>query len=431
MKGIEPLRCLAWVLLCSFFALGLLVGGVISISAFSAGALGLAIGIRHRLFSSLSREEKWLAASFGAFVLVSLLSALFAGFHEGTLTELEACLRYLLVVPILVLVRWTRPPDGLVWVAMMIGAAAAGSYVLGIAVIDSFGAARFTSGGLRSYLFFGAGTVTLGFASLMAYRWCRARGRLFSVLPLIALLLGLLAVMASGARSAWLALPALIFLVALVPSRVLPGALRVGLVGSIVVVGGAAWFVPQTRVADRVMVGVENIRGYQEEDGHNTSVGARLEMWKGAGMIFRDHPIMGVGPAGYEPALAELVRDGHVRKGAERHDHPHNEYLAVAVSRGALGLMALVLLLGVPGLLFWRAGRSLSPDAAAFAFAGLLMVAAFAVYGLANTLSVRTFYITWYTMSVSLLYGMVQLAQAREGSCALCDRAEAPATGGK
>jgi len=63
-----------------------------------------------------------------------------------------------------------------------------------------------------------------------------------------------------------------------------------------------------------------------------TSVGARLQMWKDAWIIFTKHPLAGAGTAGYKHETS-LMHDG------KDFNHPHNSYLFVAANYGIVGLL--------------------------------------------------------------------------------------------
>ncbi len=403
------LRNAGWVLPGLFFAVGLLIDKTISVTFFAAGALGIYVTWRYGLLSSMNREDRWFAAAFVVFGIVSGVAALAAGqVYPRTFPELEACARYLFAVPVFLLIRWARPPAGVVFGAVMFGAIAAGLYGLYQMMGGEQGQEGFVYGGVRHHIRFGVGAVTLAFVGLTGFDWFYRRGFLPALLPVLAVFLGLAAAIASGSRTSWLAIPVLLGIALLVSGHAVPARVRLGVAGAVLLAAVVVWVVPQTGVSDRVAVGMENIQQYHDERGHISSVGARLEMWKAAGIIFRENPVLGVGVSGYSSAVAALVDEGVIRPRTERYLDPHNEYLAVASSRGVLGLLALAMLLGVPGLLFFRASRSSDPEVRAFATAGLMVVVGFAIYGLTHTLSVRTFYITYYTMLVAFFYGMVR-----------------------
>lgn len=65
----------------------------------------------------------------------------------------------------------------------------------------------------------------------------------------------------------------------------------------------------------------------------------RIYMWRWAITLFAEHPFLGVGTGGYRKAIIMSGGDKEV-------DHPHNNFLYMAVSFGVIGLFLL-------GWLFW------------------------------------------------------------------------------
>ena len=74
----------------------------------------------------------------------------------------------------------------------------------------------------------------------------------------------------------------------------------------------------------------------------NTSIGARLLMWKASLNIFISHPVFGVGTGGYKAALAELVSSGTLPPFIAKFNQPHNMYLFTLVTNGLIGFFALL-----------------------------------------------------------------------------------------
>lgn len=74
---------------------------------------------------------------------------------------------------------------------------------------------------------------------------------------------------------------------------------------------------------------------------------SRLHLWRSAWIGFLEHPLFGVGPAGFE-----LLYDQHFRapdyllSGAAHHDRAHNVILGVMAESGGVGLVAYLLFWG-------------------------------------------------------------------------------------
>jgi O-antigen ligase len=99
------------------------------------------------------------------------------------------------------------------------------------------------------------------------------------------------------------------------------------------------------------------------------TVDTRLQLWRAAARLWRDHLLLGVGPGGFHWSYPAYLAPGD---GVEPTLlHPHNVWLEAAAGWGLAGLawLAALLALWVAGAArVWRAGAS---RASAWAVAGL------------------------------------------------------------
>lgn len=146
---------------------------------------------------------------------------------------------------------------------------------------------------------------------------------------------------------------------------------------------GAAW---QWAPAFQMRVGhaLEEARDYRaHQRPGETSVGSRLHFWKRSAQWLARHPLLGAGTGGWAEAFYEATEgDGPFMHNRDR-NHPHNEYVHLAVQLGPLGLALFIALLVVA---FRSAGR-LAGEYAALAQG---FVIAFAVAAMFNDLLLDT-----------------------------------------
>ncbi len=129
----------------------------------------------------------------------------------------------------------------------------------------------------------------------------------------------------------------------------------------------------------RVGQAVAEARDYRVHNPNETSIGSRLHFWKRSAQWLARHPLLGSGTGAWGEAFFEATEgDGPFMHNRER-NHPHNEYVHLAVQLGPLGLALFVALLVVA---FRRAG--LLPGE--YAALGEGFVIAFAVGSLFNDL---------------------------------------------
>lgn len=132
----------------------------------------------------------------------------------------------------------------------------------------------------------------------------------------------------------------------------------------------------------------------------DSSVGKRLDMWSAAFKMFKENPLIGLGPGGFKKGIADLANRGKVPKGLQKFDHAHNDILTFAVDRGLVGVFAYLMLLGIPawiGYRGWRAGKS------GLGLALITLVASTAISGLTETMFNHSSVITYYGVIISIL----------------------------
>jgi O-antigen ligase len=134
----------------------------------------------------------------------------------------------------------------------------------------------------------------------------------------------------------------------------------------------------------------------------DTSVGQRLEMWAVAGRLFETAPLTGVGTGAYMASARKLVDAGEAPPETAEYDHPHNEFFDALSSRGLVGLVVLLLLLGVPGWLFARGLDSPDPARLGASLAGLMVSVGFAMFGLSETMLVHSITLGWYAIMTAV-----------------------------
>ncbi len=103
-----------------------------------------------------------------------------------------------------------------------------------------------------------------------------------------------------------------------------------------------------------------------------TSLGYRLEMWKTAWGVFRAHPLVGGGPAGFEAAWTSQPRGAEGKAFVE----PHNAFLFYASFYGIFGLLALLWLYAAVFWTGWQRRHSFE-GGVVLAFALMLILFSF------------------------------------------------------
>ena len=131
-------------------------------------------------------------------------------------------------------------------------------------------------------------------------------------------------------------------------------------------------------------------------------VGQRLEMWWAAVQLFSRAPAFGIGTGAYQAETQKLVASGEAAPETADYDHPHSDYFDALASRGLVGLVALLLLLGMPAWLYAKGIDSHDPHGMGAALGGLLVATGFAIFGLTETMFIHSVTIGWYVIMTAV-----------------------------
>lgn len=215
-------------------------------------------------------------------------------------------------------------------------------------------------GPFGSSAYLGAATALLAPAAVGLALHAR-RSPLTRVVATACAALGAIALVASGARAAWVGV-AIVVVVTLALRRRDLSRRVVAALGAALVLGVLIAVV--TGVGARVPDLVTDERG---------GMRGRLDEWRVAARVVAEHPVVGVGPEGYRIAFAEGVdADYEARHG--RHplpDRAHAALLDVAATTGIPGALAYAVLLALVGRFLLRGIRNGAPVVAGVA-AGVL-----------------------------------------------------------
>ncbi|MDP3535412.1 MAG: O-antigen ligase family protein [Halomonas sp.] len=192
---------------------------------------------------------------------------------------------------------------------------------------------------------------------------------------------GALASVFSGTRGGWLILPLVLCLFYYGYTHRWRARWRWLGMCSVLVVMLVVYVTPQTGVAKRMDKAVSEVHRYIEGTGFG-SVGARLEMYRGAMWLIRDQPFIGYGHRGYDPAMQGLKKKGILNPDLGNYWHAHNDLLDAWVRRGLPGLLMVLGLYLVPLWRFLPGLRSENPKHRSFSMAGVLLAISFISFGL-------------------------------------------------
>ncbi len=353
-------------------------------SGVSVGPVLLLVGsaalLRKLDSAALEREEIALIAVLVLYFLVGTLTNLA---HAAPLREYDSPARFLLAIPVLLLLRTFPPLPCFFWSGAAFGAISSGLYG-GWQVLSVTG---MRAEGHTNPIQFGNISLLFGILCLAGLGWAASQRRsvLWRVFMSCGIFFGLLGSLLSGSRGSWISL-----LLALPVAYLCHGgsltwrhivACVVALLLLLVVLKAA----PKLPMEERIELAVTETQDYFHSGTSTTSVGSRLEMWRAGLLLVPEHPWLGWGKEGYVQQEDHLVSTGKIRLIPGQHNHLHNEYLDALVKRGSLGLVALLALYLVPLLVFARRLRDGKRAVRPYALAGVLLIVCYMVFGLTQS----------------------------------------------
>lgn len=371
----RPLDYYANISVFLFFTLALIIP-----SGYSYGSAALAIAslpflFKKRSYQNLNKETLWVVTSLLSFSMLGLLEAF--AYQMGT-SAYEKPSLFLFAVGILVFLNQYPPKQKVVWFSLAAGGVATGVF----AVIYKYttGAARVD--GYNNAIQFGNISLLIGLLSLSGVLWAfqQKKYKLFWVsFLLVGFLFGLIASLLSGSRGGWISIPAALFYTAIHYKKIINyKAIIIFFIGiSILLIAGYQF--KTTGIADRIQHGVQDINKYNSGMA-NTSIGTRLELWKGSLILFIEKPVFGWGRIAFEQRLTELKKEKIISPAII--SHSHNDILYTAARHGTVGLIVLFGLYMTPIVIFRKLNKRANIKQTSLALAGIILILCYFDFGL-------------------------------------------------
>jgi len=231
---------------------------------------------------------------------------------------------------------------------------------------------------------FGNMVFLMGALSLFSIGWNTSSEKMLIALKLVAGCAGLYAAYLSQTRGTWIAIPLLIVIGLAAQKRVRLRDQSIVLASVIALL--SAVYVFSGMVQDRVASAQQDLSQYAGGENLDTSIGIRLQLWKAAWLLFREHPFFGVGLERFTGALQELAARHVITPVAATFYHAHNEILFGMATLGVFGMAAILILYFVPAFYFAREIRHPDTEVRTVASMGLALNLGFFVFGLTDVM---------------------------------------------
>lgn len=349
-----------------------------------------------RPWSEVERHSRLVLVVSAAFLASAMLTHVVTGGEQTSWRHLESIhAKVLAIFPLIVLIRWLRPPAGCFWWGALLGSFAVGvSALLDLYRAFGFDIDRFLAetdfrvGGGWHPVVFGMLAAALTLIAAAGRAYFADQGRWSQLIWGLGVGFGLMATLLTNTRGAWLALLVALGIAILLKIRHLSGRPRAVLLMTLVLLPVMLYQVP--RIEMRVDQAVADIRTSLVEIAAGkpaeAPIGARFEMWRAALLIADENPWLGagLGGPGYQEQAAKLVAADRAPSLVAIFSHAHNQYLNTLVTRGTVGLFAELCLMLTCLWLFIAYWRQTSGITRTFAMTGMLVSVAYLVFGITD-----------------------------------------------
>jgi O-antigen ligase len=277
-------------------------------------------------------------------------------------------------------IRKCKPNDTWFWAGLAVGALGAAAFAGYQSVVLGLRA-----GGHTHPIQFGNIALLLGVLCLVramvVFEWSKLNALLW-----LGFIAGLAASVWSQTRGGWVAV-VLIFVWILAKATQGWGLVQKGVV-VLVLAGllGAPALQSSGVVQSRIKEAATEFNAFFEHGKQDTSVGARLAMWKIGLSGIANAPFFGHGDQGWLGQRDAAIANGELSSFSAGFTHLHNEYLNVTFKRGLAGLALYLALYLVPMLLFFKPYLNDARNKVrSLAIAGMVIPMMFMDFGLTQT----------------------------------------------
>ena len=398
-----------WFLAALTFALSITVPNGYNISTTFIFLFSLVFLLKPK-WKELSKEDRMLFWAFALYAVAMFGFVYLDGWH---IRELDRPSRFILVLPVLLLLLKSVGREQWLWFGVIFGAI--GAFVLAIYERQVLGYGR--AHGSEHPIMFGNTGMLLGLINFVSAMYFLSQKRhILSVLAVVAGLCGIGASVLSASRGGWVALPLIGFFL-LWQSRFLLGKKLVWSVciASIVLVGLAV-ALPQTGIKDRIGQAFNDVSKYEQGLNKESSLGLRFEMWKAAFGMFKESPLLGVGEYGSAAVKERLIDDGIVSEKVLDHSHAHNEFINALGLTGIVGFLFLMSVYLIPLRLFLKKMHQYPNNwnIRSYAMAGALVPMCYMDFGLSQVMFSHNIGVIMYTFPIVYFWAAVRWAERKE-----------------
>jgi len=285
-----------------------------------------------------------------SFIFYFLITALSLWFFGGKLSNLDMPGRTILILPVFILLLQFPPKKEWLFNGVLLGA-----FFTGIIAIYHYFFLNARAFYVDDYMVIQSGNMAMSFgvfSFILGIEYLKEKRNAWVVIAFSCAFLGVLASLLSGARGSWVVAPFILFSLLFVNRHLITKKIAGLLV--IVIVSSAA--LSYKIVEQRFQNAMVDLTKFSEQSDSESSLGARIEMWKSGYYTFIENPVFGIGYEVRQDYKKNLVERGLVAPVVLKFTRLHNSYMEELSVKGVIGLITLLLFFGVPLYLIFKRG---------------------------------------------------------------------------
>jgi O-antigen ligase len=266
---------------------------------------------------------------------------------------------------------------------------------------------------------FGDTALLFAFLSVITFGWDHRHRAFALVVKLAGLIAGGVASYLSGTRGGWIAVPVFLILIGMQYGWF--SHWKRVVIATACIVACVAALLSTDRIHERFVSATRDF-ALLEHGNEDTSVGVRLQLWRGSITLFEQHPLYGVGKGHLRDAYGELAQRGMASPDIVN-ERAHSDFFSALAEMGAIGAASIFVVYFGTSIYFWRARRDTDPVIRTAACSGLAVAFSTILFGL----TIDVFVPIMVTVLLALLTAtLLAVIVARRRECSL-DAARAPA----
>ncbi len=376
---------------------------------------GIYLAWQHRNGQQPQREETLLYFASSLFFIIAWLVSINPQFDISTARKF---IHLPLLIPIYIFLKHIGITIGSIWAGLVTGSLIAAAIAIYEVQILELSRAR----SLTHPIIFGDLALIMGFMSLAGLGWFRSRSKPLILLPVIAVIAGIIASTLAEARGSWVAIPfmALVMLWTLRSSLSRKQILIIALAFTSFLL--LLYLIPQTGVSEQVNRTINNVEAYHQSEITSplraTSIGGRFELWQASFTLFSQNIWSGIGWGQFQPMVQELVQQQLRNDFIAQFNHPHNQFISALVNGGIFSFLGLVLLFAIPAKILLKHLKRDDTDTQQLAQAGLILLVGFFIFAQSEAILERSrpinFFVFYLAVIMAAIYHRQQVLQSKQ-----------------